>query len=96
MDDVVRRYRDENMTEQNRRGYYKLSEVFVPLMRKSKLFRFCVSTAMTGPLVIYGKAYYRTGSRLGLLLKPVVNFWLGLFNYLGKDHPFIRENGEVV
>ena len=96
MDSVVRRFRDENMNEQNRRGYYKLSEVFVPLMRKSKLFKFCVSTVMTGPLVSYGKAYYKTGSSLGLAFKPVVNFWLGLFSYLGKDHQFIRENGEVV
>lgn len=96
MDSVVRRYRDENMTEKNRRGYYKLSEVLVPLMRKSKIVKFCVRTVMTDPMVAYGKAHYKTGSKLGLLCKPIVNFWVSLFDYLGGDHPFIRENGEVV
>ena len=26
MDEVVRRYRDEHMTDRNRRGYYKVAE----------------------------------------------------------------------
>lgn len=96
MDKVVRRFRDENMTEQNRRGYYKLSEVFVPLMRKSKIFKKLVQVTMTSPLVCYGKAYYGESSKLGLVFRPVVRFWLGLFHYLGDAHPFTRENGETV
>jgi hypothetical protein len=96
MDKVVRRFRDENMTVQNRRGYYKVSEVLVPLMRKSKLIKLLVRVSMTSPLVAYGKAFYGEGSRLGLVLKPVVNFWLKTFNYLGGEHPFIRENGETI
>ena len=35
MDTVVRRYRDEKITDRNKRGYYKLAEGFVPLMRES-------------------------------------------------------------
>lgn len=96
MDSVVRRFRDENMNDQNRRGYYKLSEVLVPLMRKSFVAKALVRVFMTDPLVSYGKAYYGTGSKFGFVFKPVVNFWLNTFEYLGKDHKFIRENGEIV
>lgn len=96
MDYVVRRFRDENMTDMNRRGYYKLSEVLVPLMRKSKLVKGLVRLFMTDPLVAYGKAYYGTGSKAGFMFAPVKNFWLKTFEYLGGKHEFIRENGEVI
>ena len=58
MDKVVRRYRDENMTPRNRRGYYKVAEVLVPLMRKSKIFKWIVTKTFADPLVSYGKWYY--------------------------------------
>ena len=96
MDKVVRKFRDKNMTDKNRRGYYKLSEVLVPVMRKSKLAKLAVRVFMTDPMVAYGKAYYKEGSKLGFLFKPVVNFWLKTFEYLGGEHQFIRENGEVI
>ena len=96
MDEVVRKFRDENMNDKNRRGYYKLSEVLVPLMRKSKVAKLAVRIFMTDPLVAYGKAHYKTGSRLGLIFKPLVNFWLNTFEHLGGEHQFIRENGEIV
>lgn len=96
MDKVVRRYRDEHMTDQNRRGYYKMAEVLVPLMRKSKLIKFAVRFFMTDPLVAYGKAYYGEGSKLGFVFAPVKTFWLKTFDYLGGEHEFIRETGEVV
>jgi hypothetical protein len=96
MDSVVRKFRDEHMTEQNKRGYYKLSEVLVPFMRKSKLIKLATRVLMTDPLVAYGKAYYGTGTKLGFVFTPVKNFWLRMFNYLGGNHPFIRENGEVI
>jgi hypothetical protein len=95
MDEVVRRFRDEAMTDQNRRGYYKVAEVLVPLMRKSKVIKFLVRVTMTTPLVAYGKYYYGQ-NKWGKLMRPVKEFWLGLFNYLGDDHEFIRENGEIV
>ena len=96
MDSVVRRYRDENMTDINRRGYYKVSEVLVPLMRKYPLIKFITRLTLTDPLVAYAKAYYGTGSMAGKIFKPVVNFWVGIFEYLGKDCVFVRENGEVI
>jgi hypothetical protein len=96
MDSVVRQFRDEHMTLRNKRGYYKVSEVLVPLMRKSKTVKFMTRVLLTDPLVAYGKAFYKKGSPLGLIFKPVTNFWLSLFDYLGGDHSFIRENGEVV
>ena len=95
LDAVVRRYRDDHMTERNKRGYYKLSEVLVPLMRKSWLIKTLVRATMTTPLLAYAKAHYQ-GRGLGLWLKPVKDFWLCLFDYLGQEHEFIRENGEVV
>lgn len=95
MDAVVRKYRDEHMTDRNRRGYYKLSEVLVPMMRKSRLVKGLVRITMTDPLVSYGKWHY-TKKGLGFLFAPVKNFWLKTFDYLGQDHEFIRENGEVI
>jgi hypothetical protein len=95
MDEVVRKYRDENMTDRNRRGYYKLSEVLVPAMRKSKFVKFAVRKLMTDPMVSYGKWHYGK-NKLGWIFKPVTKFWLKTFDYLGLDHQYIRENGEVV
>lgn len=95
LDNVVRKYRDEKMTEQNRRGYYKLSEVLVPLMRKSKIVKFLVRALMTDPMVNYGKYYYGE-NKFGFIFAPVKNLWLKTFNLLGSDTKFIRENGEVI
>ena len=95
MDEVVRRFRDENMTPRNQRGYYKLSEVLVPLMRKYPLIKWLTRIFMTDPLVAYGKYHYGQ-NRWGRIMKPIKNFWLKTFDYLGQDHEFVRENGEVV
>lgn len=95
MDKVVRRYRDEHMTDKNRRGYYKLAEVFVPLMRKSKVFKWVVTKTFADPLVSYGKWYYGENKH-GWIFAPVKSAWMKLFDVLGTDTKFIRENGEVV
>jgi hypothetical protein len=96
MDEVVRKYRDEHLTPQNRRGYYKLAEVLVPIMRKYPITKLPVRILLTDPLVIYGKAYYGKNRVLETALRPVKNFWLGLFNLLGGECEFKRENGEYV
>lgn len=95
MDRVVRRYRDENLTEQNRRGYYKLAEVLVPLMRKSPVFKWIVTVTLANPLVYYGKWYYGE-NKWGWIFSPVKNFWMRVFDVVGTDTEFIRETGEVV
>ena len=95
MDSVVRKYRDEMMTDRNRRGYYKLAEVFVPLMRKSKVFKFLVKKTFADPLVSYGKWHYKENNH-GWLFAPVKTLWMRVFDTLGGDTKFIRENGEVV
>lgn len=95
MDAVVRRYRDEKITDRNKRGYYKLAEVFVPLMRASKFFKFMVAKTFADPLVSYGKWHYGE-NRHGWIFKPVERFWMKVFNILGTDTKFIRENGETV
>lgn len=93
LDIVARRYRDEHMTLRNQRGYYKLSEVLVPLMRKSRIVKFLVRTAMTRPMILAGKYFYGYGG-IGWLFVPLAYWWVNLFDYLGQDHEFIRENGE--
>ena len=95
MDEVVRRYRDEYMTDRNRRGYYRMAEVLVPLMRKSKTFKWVVTKTFADPLVSYGKYYYGQNKH-GVLYSPVKNFWMKVFDIVGGDTKFIRENGEVV
>lgn len=95
MDSVVRRFRDEHMTVKNRRGYYKLSDVLVPLMRKYVIVKLLVRLTMTDPLVAYGKYHYGE-NKWGKIFTPIKNFWLKTFEYLGGDHKFIRENGEVI
>lgn len=95
MDEVVRKYRDEKITDHNKRGYYKLAEVFVPLMRQSKLFKFMVAKTFADPLVSYGKWHYGQNKH-GWIFKPVERFWMKVFNTLGSDTKFIRENGETI
>ncbi len=95
MDEVVRRYRDEYMTDRNRRGYYKLAEVLVPLMRKSKTLKWVVTKTFADPLVSYGKYYYGENKH-GVVFAPIKSFWMKVFDVLGGETEFIRENGEVV
>ena len=95
MDEVVRRYRDEYMTDRNRRGYYKLAEVLVPLMRNSNVFKWIVTKTFADPLVSYGKYYYRQ-NKIGVLYSPLRSFWMKVFDILGGKTEFIRENKEIV
>ena len=95
MDKVVRKYRDEYMTDRNRRGYYKLAEVLVPFMRKSKVVKWVVTKTFADPLVSYGKYYYGE-NKYGVVFSPIKSFWMKVFDVLGGDTEFIRENGEVV
>jgi hypothetical protein len=91
---IVRRYRDEHMNEKNRRGYYRIADKIVPIMEKSKMFKWLVRFFMTGPMVRYGKYFYGEG-KIGIVFKPITKFWLGFFELFGKK-PYIRRNGEVV
>jgi hypothetical protein len=107
MDWVVRKYRDENINVRNARGYYKMSEVIVPLMRKSKLMRLFFFLFFIQPCFLWARWHYRDeikqrgekagwGAKIGWVFGPVKRFWEGLCYYLGQDHPYIRWNGELV
>jgi len=107
MDWVVRKYRDEHINERNARGYYKMSEVIVPLMRKSKLLKLLFFLFFIQPCFLWGRWHYRDeikkrgeklgfGGRIGWIFGPVKRFWEGLCYYLGQEHPYIRWNGELV
>jgi len=95
MDSVVRRYRDEYLTPKNSRGYYKLAEVLVPLMRSSKLFKWLITKTFADPLVSYGKYHYGLNKH-GWIFKPVKNFWFNIFDILGSDTEFIQETGKII
>ena len=95
LDAVIRRYRDEHITQRNKRGYYKLAEVVVPLMREYKLVKFLVIATFATPAVYYAKWYYGY-NRWGWIFTPLKKFWMRVFDTLGTDTEFIRETGEVV
>ena len=94
LDPVVRRYRDEKMTPRNRRGYYRLAERLVPLMRRARIARALVEWLMVNPMIFYGRWYFGR-SKTGFIFWPVAKAWMGVFNLLGFGK-FVRTNGEVI
>lgn len=96
IDAHARTFRDQQMSINEKRGYYKTSEFLVPLMEKSSFVRFAVKTTMTDPMMTYGRCYYGKGSKIGLACKPVVGLWMRFFNLVSGNKPFIRKNGEVI
>jgi hypothetical protein len=92
---VVRKYRDEHVTVRSRRGYYRMADVIIPLMRKSVIFKKVVKFFMTDPMVSYGEWYYGE-NRWGVVYAPITKFWLKVFDMLGGDKPYTRKNGEVI
>lgn len=91
---IVRRYRDEHMTDKNRRGYYRIADKIVPMMQKSKAFKWAVRIVMTGPMVSYGKYFYGVG-KIGIIFAPVAKMWLKIFDLLGSG-TYTRKNGEKI
>ena len=87
----VRQYRDEMMNDQNRSGYYKLAQVVVPLMRKSKLIKRFFKYFFVKPAKSWAKWYYHKKG-IGWIFEPLRRFWLGLFTYLGKEHELRVDN----
>jgi len=103
LDEIVRRYRNEKMTLRNRRGYYRMSEFLIPLMRKSGILKQVVRYGFCEPLLAYGRWYYahevRTPSiwrHLGWIFYPVKTFWMSILDVLGGSREFVRANGEVI
>lgn len=91
----VRLARDEFLTIEKQRGYYKLSEVLVPLMRRYSSVKTAVNWLMVKPMTAWGNWYYNR-IRIGFVFYPVVKFWFSIFAFLGQRHEFMRENGEVL
>lgn len=92
---IVRRYRDEHVTEQGKRGYYRLADKIVPWMKKSVMFKWAIRICMTGPMLSYGKWYYDEG-KAGFIFWPITKLWIGVYNLLGIKKPYTRKNGEVI
>ena len=81
----VRKYRDEQLNETNKAGYYKLAQVVVPMMRKYKLIKWFFKYGFASPAKSWAKWYYHKKG-IGWVFEPLRRFWLGLFMYLGKTH----------
>lgn len=92
---IVRRYRDEHMTIQNRRGYCWLADRLVPLMQRSKAVMQAVRWGMTEPMTAYGKWHYGI-NRTGWLFAPLAKAWLKTFDLLGNRPPYRRRGTEEV
>jgi hypothetical protein len=92
---VVRAYRDQHMTSRNKRGYYRLADKLVPLMRKSKIVKHLVRFLMTKPMTFYGRYFYKLNP-WGVLAAPITAFWLCVFELMGRKAPYVRSNGEVI
>jgi hypothetical protein len=92
---IIRKYRDLKMNITNRRGYYILSDILVPLMKESRTIKSLVKLFMINPMTYYGKYYFGI-NKWGFIFAPISSFWLLLFTFLGKDKLYIRNNGELV
>jgi hypothetical protein len=90
LDRNVRQYRDEQLNDLNRAGYYKLAQVVVPLMRKSKLMKWFFKYSFVKPAKSWAKWYYNKKG-MGWIFEPLRRFWLGMFTYLGKEHKLRTE-----
>ena len=90
LDKYVRQYRDMACTDTNRKGYYKLAQVVVPFMRKSKLAKWFFKYSFVAPAKSYAKWYY-TGKGIGWIFEPLRKFWLNTFDYLGRKHKLKRD-----
>jgi len=91
LDKYVRQYRDMACTDTNREGYYKLAQVVVPFMRKSKLAKWFFKYSFVAPAKSYAKWYY-TGKGIGWIFEPLRKFWLNVFDYLGHKHKLKTDN----
>lgn len=95
LDPVVRKYRNEFATVKMVRGYCRLADVLVPLMKKSKIVKYIIQYTMTKPLTCYGRFHYGY-NKLGFIFYPVRNFWFSVFKHLGNIPYYIRHNTEEV
>lgn len=93
---VARRFRDEHMTVENRRGYCMLAEWLVPKMQQSSVWKRAVRMCMVAPMISFGKWYYGEG-RVGVMWVCLAAGWMWAFDRIGRSVPvFVRSNGEVV
>ena len=96
LDEVCRRYRDEQMTIRNKRGYYKFSEGLIPWTNKYSILKWLMCQFMMDPLVSYGKWHYGMNQH-GFIFYPIKKLWFWIFNRIAGDQVlFRRKNGEYI
>lgn len=102
MNGVVRRYRDEALTQRQRRGYYKISERLYSGMCGFSPMAGLVRLCMTLPMVHHMSAHFgRPQGRASRFVamtasRWVTKAWLAAFHVIGGTRPFVRRNGETV
>ena len=91
-------YRDEHYEKgcPVSKGYKWMSEFAVPLMEKYKWFKVFMDCAMARPMTKYAQWYCKR-NKYGWIFKPIVNFWITLWNEWGMQIPQAQKyySGEV-
>lgn len=87
---AARKIRDEWCSDREKRGYYRLSEAFVPAIKGNKFASKAVYITFVKPVVSCANG------TAGFISQFAVKAWFKLFDFIGGDKPFTRSNGEVV
>ena len=92
----MRRYRDEQMTTRNKRGYYKFSEGLIPWTKKYLALKWFMCQVFMDPLVSYIRWFYGWNQH-GFIFYPIKKLWFWIFNRIAGDQVlFRRKNGEYI
>jgi len=92
---IARKYRDEYGTPQMKSGYKRLANWLVPLMRKNKTIKQLVKWSMVRPCIWAGKAFYKE-NHWGWLFYPILQGWLKLFSFLGRNRDYIYYQDTII
>lgn len=87
---AARKIRDEWCSDREKRGYYRISEVCVPVIKGNKIASKAVYLTFVKPVVSCANG------TAGFISRFAVKTWFKLFDFIGGDKPFTRSNGEVV
>lgn len=91
----LRSYRDTHMSETQQRGYYKTSELLIPILDGSKILQGIVHTVFLKPMTQYGESF-KEGKKPSFISKVLTKTYLKAFELVAGSKKFQRSNGEWV
>jgi hypothetical protein len=93
--DLTRWYRDTFMNSVDLRGYYRLADKIVPLMKKSAVVTGFIKSHLVDHLISYGRAIkHDTNYRIKDMV--ISKAFLGMCRIIGRiSKKYTRSNGEV-